>query len=195
MERTSVLGATGDPPSDAAGDEVLALSAATDRHAFEVLYLRHRRDLFRYVRARTTDEETATDIVSATFERALSAIDGYRSSGGGFRAWIFRIARNQVVDASRRRRTADRHAPTLLAWSTEQAGPEHDLLAEESINHLRDLVSRLPDAQREAILLRYAGGLTTREIAATMGRSEAAVQKLITRTLAALKETYGAIDG
>ena len=159
-----------------------------------MLYLRHRRDLFHYVRARTTDEETAADLVSATFERALNAIDGYRPSGGGFRAWIFRIARNQVVDASRRRRTADRHASTLQRWSTEQAGPEDDLLTEESINHLRDLVSRLPDAQREAVLLRYAGGLTTREIAATIGRSEAAVQKLITRTLASLKETYRAID-
>jgi RNA polymerase sigma factor (sigma-70 family) len=68
-------------------------------------------------------------------------------------------------------------------------------LTEESTNHLRELIRRLPDAQREAVLLRYAGGLTTREIAATIGRSEAAVQKLISRTLASLKETYRAIDG
>lgn len=195
MQPTSALRTGGDHPTDSSGDEALARSAATDRDAFEVLYLRHRRDLFRYVRARTPDDETAADIVSATFERALVGIGGYRSTGGGFRAWIFRIARNQVVDGSRRRRTAERHAPTLQRWSTEQAGPDDGVLTAEAIDQLRGLVRRLPDAQREAVLLRYAGGLTTREIAATLGRSEAAVQKLITRTLASLKESFRAIDG
>jgi RNA polymerase sigma-70 factor (ECF subfamily) len=51
-------------------------------------------------------------------------------------------------------------------------------------------VSKLPDAQREAIVLRYAGGLTTREIGATLGKSEAATQKMLSRALKALRETY-----
>ena len=194
LERSSVLAATSDVLADPTADEALALAAAADRQAFETLYLRHRLDLFRYARARTGDDESAADVVSATFERALAAISDYRSSGGGFRAWLFRIARNQVIDASRRRRTADRHAPSLQVVGAEQPSPEHDLLREESMAQLRGLVARLPDTQRDAVLLRYASGLTTHDIAVTLGRSDAAVQKLITRALASLKETYRAID-
>ncbi len=96
--------------------------------------------------------------------------------------------RNEVVDASRRRQTAARHAPSLRTIDATEAGPEGDVLRTETMAQLRALVDRLPDTQRDAILLRYAGGLPTREIALTLGRSEAATQKLITRALAALKE-------
>ena len=56
------------------------------------------------------------------------------------------------------------------------------------------MVQDLPDIQRDAILLRFASGLSAREIAATLGRSEAATQKLLQRALARLKESYRATD-
>lgn len=194
MQPSTVLSSTAELPADVASDEALAAVAATDRQAFETLYLRHRLELFRYARARTADDDTAADIVSTTFERALASIARYRPVGGGFRAWLFRIARNEVVDASRRRRTVARHAPALQAVDATAAGPEDGVLRTESMEHLRRLVARLPDTQRDAILLRYAGGLSTREIALTLGRSEGAAQKLITRALVALKEAYRATD-
>jgi DNA-directed RNA polymerase specialized sigma24 family protein len=55
---------------------------------------------------------------------------------------------------------------------------------------LRARVDRLPAVQRDAIVLRYAGGLTAREMAGTLGKSEAATQKLLSRALAALRESY-----
>jgi RNA polymerase sigma-70 factor (ECF subfamily) len=67
---------------------------------------------------------------------------------------------------------------------------EDDLVRKEQLAELRSRVSKLPDAQREAIVLRYAGGLTTREIGATLGKSEAATQKMLSRALKALRETY-----
>jgi RNA polymerase sigma-70 factor (ECF subfamily) len=67
---------------------------------------------------------------------------------------------------------------------------EDDLVRKEQLAELRSRVSKLPDTQREAIVLRYAGGLTAREIGATLGKSEAATQKLLSRALEALRETY-----
>lgn len=194
MQPTTVLSAIADPPADAESDEALAAVAPTDRRAFEALYVRHRLEVFRYAKARTGDDDLASELVSVTFERALGSIARYRPVGGGFRAWLFRIARNEVIDASRRRRTADRHAATVGLANRTEAGPEEDVVRAESLEQLRGLVTRLPDTQRDAILLRYAGGLTAREIGLALGRSEGATQKLITRALAALKEAYRATD-
>ncbi len=183
-----------EPAPDARPDGALAAAAATDREAFEQLYLRHRLGLFRYARARVDDDEAAADLVSLTFERALASIDRYRSVGGGFRAWLFRIARNEVIDASRRRATAARNEPNLRLIVAAAPDPAEEVIRAESLVLIRALVATLPDTQRDAVLLRYAGGLTAREIALTLGRSEAAVQKLITRALARLKEDYRAGD-
>jgi RNA polymerase sigma-70 factor (ECF subfamily) len=194
VQPSTVLSATPEVTADMESDDALAAVAATDRGAFETLYLRHRSELFRYARARTGDADAAADIVSTTFERALGSIGRYRPLGGGFRAWLFRIARNEVVDASRRRQTVARHAPAMQVAEATEAGPEDDLIRLEAMGQIRALVARLPDTQRDAVLLRYAGGLSTREIALTLGRSEGATQKLITRALAALKEAYRATD-
>jgi RNA polymerase sigma-70 factor (ECF subfamily) len=60
-------------------------------------------------------------------------------------------------------------------------------MAQQSTEVL-DLVARLPDDQRDALLLRYAGGLTSREIGIVIGKRESAVQKQIERGLATLRE-------
>lgn len=194
MQPSTVLIAPAKLPADSESDEALAVIAVADRRAFETLYLRHRLQLFRYARARTGDDDVAADLVSLTFERALGSIGQYRPMGGGFRAWLFRIARNEIVDASRRRRTVARHVRATPVAEVVQAGPEDDVLRAESFEEIRGLVARLPDPQRDAILLRFAGGLSAREIGLTLGRSEGATQKLITRALAVLKEAYRATD-
>ena len=55
---------------------------------------------------------------------------------------------------------------------------------------LRSLVEGLPSAQQDAIHLRFAAGLTAREIGGVLGTTEAAAQKLVERGLRALKEAY-----
>ncbi len=64
------------------------------------------------------------------------------------------------------------------------------LLQDESDRLLAGRVAALPAAQREAIVLRFAAGLSAREIGAVLGRSEAAAHKLVSRALQALKEVY-----
>ena len=176
-------------PDDARPDDAVIAAARADPAAFRLLYERHWTSVYRYLRARTGRDDDAADLAATTFERALVGLRGYRSEPSGFRAWLLRIARNAAIDASRRNR------PSVLIETAEvselsEPGPEGRVLAAERSRELRALVAGLPDAQRDAVVLRYAGGLAAREIGSVIGKSEAATQKLLTRALARLKESY-----
>jgi RNA polymerase sigma-70 factor (ECF subfamily) len=168
-------------------DEELALAARSDPAAFGSLYQRHRLAVFRYLRTRTTSEDDAAELTAVTFERALAAMPRYRSSGGGVIAWLLRIARNAAIDTARRGPTVPLDAD-LAAPSS--GGPEAQAIDQERLAGLTAALERLPAVQREALALRYAAGLTAREIGEVLGKTEQATQKLITRGLATLREDY-----
>jgi RNA polymerase sigma-70 factor (ECF subfamily) len=167
-------------------EDDLALAAQNDGAAFVPLYMRHRSAVYRYLRTRTTNGDDAADLTALTFERAFVAISRYRPGGAGVRAWLFGIARNASIDHGRRRLAVP--PPDRPPDSAE--GPEARLVADEAAAELRQRVAALPADQREAIVLRFAAGLTAREIGAVLGKTEAASQKLVSRGLAALKEAY-----
>ena len=169
-------------------DEELALEARSDPRAFGVLYQRHRLAVFRYLRTRTASEDDAAELTAIAFERALRAMPRYRSSGGGVLAWLLRIARNAAVDAGRRTSTVP--MPTDLTDERASGSPETVVLDAERHAALAEAVNRLPDVQREALALRYAAGLTAREIGTVIGKSEQATQKLLSRAIVALREEY-----
>jgi RNA polymerase sigma-70 factor (ECF subfamily) len=171
--------------------EGAALRAASDPSAFAEVYVMHRDAVFRYLRARVQDEDEALDLTADTFERALGSISRYAPRGGGIRAWLFRIARNTAVDHARRRRLRIPFWPMATdVRASENDEPESSALAAHEHHRLRLLLADLPDIQRDAIALRYGAGLTAREIAVVIGKSEEATQKLMSRALRRLKETY-----
>ena len=171
-------------------DEDLVLAAETeperlDPSAFGLLYQKHRLAVYRYLRARTRSDADALDLAADTFERAYANLGRFRRRDGGVQAWLMRIARNAAIDAHRRRK------PTIELAGAEvhlnRIATDADRL-EHARSELLDLVRRLPGDQQDALLLRYAGGLTAREIGVVIGKRESAVQKQIERGLAALRE-------
>lgn len=194
LDATSLAGTVEEesgPQRALAEDERLALGARSNATAFATLYGRHRDSVFRYLRARCTNDDDALDLTAVTFERALVAIPKYRPLGGGFAAWLLRIARNAAIDHSRRQRVRPAAALAEAERQPARDDPEAAAIAADEDRHLRALVRALPEAQRDALALRYSAGLTARQIGAVIGKSEEATQKLITRALADLKEAYG----
>jgi RNA polymerase sigma-70 factor (ECF subfamily) len=156
--------------------------------SFEELYDRHRLDIYRYLRAWGSSADEAADLTASTFERAYRALSTSRPPDAS-RAWLVRIARNLAIDSARRRDVASRG---LRFWPRNEVAPDPaDLLVRDETDRLlAERVRRLPAAQREAIVLRFAGALTAREIGEVLGRSEAAAHKLVNRALTALREAY-----
>ena len=167
-------------------DDGLAVAARTDNGAFEQLYVRHRNAVYSYLRTRTTDGDDAADLTALTFERAYVGIGRYRPGGAGVRAWLLGIARNAAIDHGRRRLAA----PPPDRPPDPDEGPEARIVADETASEVRRHVAALPADQRDAIVLRFAAGLSATQIGAVLGKSEAASQKLVSRGLAALKEAY-----
>jgi RNA polymerase sigma-70 factor (ECF subfamily) len=164
-------------------DADLARAATEDRAAFAAIYERHRTPVYRYLRARTATDADAHDLTATTFERAMGAIHRFQPVGGGMVAWLIRIARNAHSDALRQQH---RRGTEVASDAAEPAiGPADDAVV------LRSLIDGLTSAQRDAIQLRFAAGLTAREIGGVLGISEAAAQKQVERGLLALKEAYG----
>ena len=187
MDFTPVLAAPLEA-RDVAEDDRLAIDARRDPAAFASLYERHVERIFQYLRARGAPEELAADLTATTFERALVHIDRYRPGPAGFAPWLLRIARNAYIDAGRRSR------PTVYLVEADHlaAGgpsPEDAALASEERRWLIALLAELPDIQRDALALRFAVGLSSREIGDVIGKSEGATKKLLTRALAALRES------
>jgi RNA polymerase sigma-70 factor (ECF subfamily) len=173
-------------------DAELVAAAQQSSESFSLLYERYLPRVYRYLSARVAAEDAA-DLMQAVFLKAFDALPGFKGKAGStsFAAWLFRIARNAVIDAHRRRRPAtglDVTQVTGVVSSVE--GPESAVLRSERLQRLRLLVAGLDPAKRDLLALRFAAGLSSREIGGLVGKNEAAVKKQLSRIIAQLKESY-----
>jgi RNA polymerase sigma-70 factor (ECF subfamily) len=171
----------------AESDEVeLVRRAAVDADALAALYQRYFARVYRFLRVRCSNADETADLTQQVFLRMAEALPRYRERGVPFAAWLFRIARNAAIDHARRHRVT-------VPWDslTDAAAPddvEAWVLDRETRAHLGALLAELPSDERELLSLRFAAGLSSREIAVVVGGTEAAVMKRLTRTIQRLKE-------
>jgi RNA polymerase sigma-70 factor (ECF subfamily) len=169
---------------DAADPDLEAVRAAqADRAAFAALYRRYLDRVYGYCFYLLGDHHDAEDATERTFLAALAAIDGFREQGATFRAWLFRIAHNQLANALRGR---GRTGTTPLDAVPEPSGgedPAHAADRADEARRVRRALAELPEERRQVLVLRFVDGLTAREIGAVLGRSEGAVRVLQHRAL------------
>jgi RNA polymerase sigma-70 factor, ECF subfamily len=176
-------------PSDA--DETALVRAALDRpELFGALYQRHVDAIYRYLQLRAGLDEAA-DLTQQVFLKAFTGLPKYQPKGVPFSAWLFRIARNVATDHHRlSHHKPDELLPDIMPGGT--AGlPEEAALQMEQKVRLRSLLRELDSEKRELLALRFAAGLSSREIGAVIGKNEAAVKRQLSRILRTLKEQYG----
>jgi RNA polymerase sigma-70 factor, ECF subfamily len=154
-----------------------------DRAAIRFLYLRYAGNVYGYARSIVRNDHDAEDVVQQVFTRMLTAIQNYEQRSVPFSAWLLRITHNMAIDYLRRR--------TPICEEPEKAVVEEPRMdsfeAGQLRDALRDALSELPELQREIVVLRHLGGLSPREIADRLGRSEDSVHGLHHRARRALK--------
>jgi len=168
-------------------------AAQRDPSAFAALYRRYLDAVYSYAFYQLGDHHDAEDATARTFMAALRAIGSFRNEGASFRAWLFRIAHNTVANAHRTR--ARQRTEPMDAMPNEPPAPDADpagvALRAEEARRIRAAVAGLPDDRRQVVLLRFADGLSAREIGDVLDRSEGAVRVLLHR---ALKDLAGQLN-
>jgi RNA polymerase sigma-70 factor (ECF subfamily) len=171
------------------GEEaMLVAQAKQDRRAFAVLYERHVAVVFGYCYHRLGSREAAEDATSLIFTRALAALPSHSSSS--FRGWLFGIAHHVVADVHRGKH---REVPLDVAstvWDPAPS-PERTALDGEAHRALTAALARLSPQQRQVVELRLAG-LTSAEIAETLGCSRGAVDVAQHRAVLRLRRLLSA---
>jgi RNA polymerase sigma-70 factor (ECF subfamily) len=169
------------PDIDTRDAELLA-AALQDRTAFALLYHRYIASVFDYCRRRL-DEHDAEDATSHIFMQALGKLETCR--GPSFRAWLFTIAHNVVIDQLRKRKPTVVLDDSFELRSNERS-PEDHALDTDCNQRLEQAIRALPPDQRAAVELRLAG-LTGIECALVLGKSPEATRMLQHRAFVTLR--------
>lgn len=173
-------------------DELMECVAKGDEEAARLLVQRWECAVFAFLERMVRSREDAQDLGQETFVRVCREARRYKPSGR-FRSWLFRIAGNLARDSLRRKRIISwvSFSPGLHDRSTSNEGPDVDVERDETRMTVRHALEKLPDRQRQAVLLRAYQEFSYREIAAAMKVTVPAVESLLQRGVAALRKELG----
>lgn len=160
---------------------------AGDGGAFGELYEQFAPEIFRYLlRHLNGRREAAEDLTEEVFLKVLERLGSYQFRGLPFSAWLYRIARNHMIDHLRAR---PRQVVTSLDLAPEIPEKRAEQVIDRSLDRheLAYALERLTSDQRHVVTLRFLDGFTTAETAEIMGKTEDAVKKLQARGLVQLR--------
>jgi RNA polymerase sigma-70 factor (ECF subfamily) len=180
------------PAAEAANDHILRewelvqRAQALEESALADLYSTYYPRVYNYGYLQLGDIQAAEDLASEVMLKVLESIKNYRFRGPPFSAWVFRIARNRLIDLHRRRK---RRGEVDLTQPLAAVQISPDVLAERALDRgqLHLALKYLTDEQRQVIVLKFIEGFDNASIARVLRRSEGAVKSLQHRALNSLR--------
>lgn len=151
---------------NASDESLMKRYGSGDMAAFEILYERYRGPLYRFYLRHVSEPATANDLYQGCWEKVINFRERYRDSAP-FKAWLFRIAHNHLVDhwrASRPTGVLDEESP-----DSGTIDPSDVVADQERGARLRAALDQLPPEQREVVVLKLEAGLSVEEIGKITG--------------------------
>lgn len=155
-----------------------------DLSAFGELYDAYVQKIYNFVFYKTMHKETAEDLTSLVFTKALNGIAGFKE--GSVSAWLYRIARNTVTDHYR---TAKQTVDIADVWDLDngqELDTEYDI--KQQLAEVKEYLQTLKPEQRDIVIMRVWQGMSYAEIAETLGKTEGACKVAFMRTIRAMKK-------
>ncbi|PIQ67850.1 hypothetical protein COY25_03150 [Candidatus Uhrbacteria bacterium CG_4_10_14_0_2_um_filter_41_7] len=172
-------------------EEELVERARVNDEAFGVLYEFYFKKIYGYTAKRVGHCQTTEDLVSQTFMKAFTKLDTYKKGTGSFKAWLYRIATNTIIDHYRKKgRRIEVDIEEIHHLESGELAPE--LLTDRSIENvkIREVLSRLKEKEQEIIQLKFFGELSNDEIANVLQISGNNAGVKVHRALTRFKEEY-----
>ncbi|NUN99214.1 MAG: sigma-70 family RNA polymerase sigma factor [Saprospiraceae bacterium] len=158
---------------------------AGDAEAITDLYNHYKPAIYRYLYHRSSSIQEAEELTTEVFIRVIENLPRYKGNGIPFQAWLFRVARNLVIDHYRRlnaRQELEIHENIVGSTDDPEVLVERILDAER----LREALKRLTPDQSDVIILRFLSGMPISEVAQVLNKSLGAVKMLQSRALESL---------
>lgn len=167
-------------------NRIVRASQAGDREAFGKLYDLFYKKIYFFIYYRSYHKETAEDIASLTFLKSLESIGTFDPDKGAFSTWIYRIARNCLIDHYR---TKLKSVDIEDVWDIPgDADIELDMQNRENWEKLKPYLTGLSSDERNIVFMRVWDDMPYKEIAKVMNKSESACKMAFARSLAYLRE-------
>jgi RNA polymerase sigma-70 factor (ECF subfamily) len=166
--------------------ELVARVLAGDQERYAVLVQRHQAMLYRHALGMVASPDAAADLVQDSFVKGYTSLRSCNDPSR-FGAWIYRILRNRCLDylKDHRRRTVPLEEGAVMLTSRDD--PEVDLARDETRRAVTAALATLPEAQREAFLLKHVDGLSYEEMAERLDASVSALKMRVMRAREALQ--------
>ena len=191
MKNAGATAASDRPSSEL---ELIQRAVSGDPDAFAALYDFYVEQIYRFVLFRVGDEQTAEDLTSQVFLKAWDNLSSYQIRGLPFKAWLFRIARNSVIDYYRTYKETMPLEPSALTKPDPAAEVSDQVEQQLQAEELRLALQQLTEDQRQVLTLRFIEGLSTEEVANVLGKRQGAIRALQMRGLQALAEIIETSD-
>jgi RNA polymerase sigma-70 factor (ECF subfamily) len=169
-------------------EELVEKAAGGNLEAFGELYGIYLDPIYRYVFYQVKDKMTAEDVTEEVFVKAWKVIGSCKGKGKTFQAWLYRIAHNHLIDTLRSMQK------TISIEKKNVAGisdPRLEVEAKLEHKELLEMISCLPENQKQVIILKFIEGMENREISTIMGKREGAIRVLQMRALSTLRQRLG----
>ena len=168
-------------------EELIRRAQEFDQEALGWLYELFYPKVYNYAYLQLGDVQQAEDLASEVLLRVLESLKGYRFRGVPLTAWVFRIARNYLIDLHRRRQ---RRPQVGLYEGIPSAEDSPHAVAERTVaqDERRLALTGLTEEQRQVIILKFVEDMDNASVARVMGRSQGAVKSLQHRALASLRK-------
>ena len=172
------------PPECYDDAELIAQFQNGDTAVFDTLFTRYQKRTYRLVQRFVSNHEDALDLTQDAFIRAYQGLADFKSQCQ-FYSWLYRITVNLCIDFLRKKARsevmlyesdASEEIPMANVPDLRSESPSKALENKELRAQLRKAIRRLPPKQRRVFILRHWDGLSLKDIAATVGRSDGTVK-------------------
>ncbi len=173
---------------DSTIDHIVARCKAADRSALGELYDALVARVYRFVYFRVTSREDAEDLTEQIFVRIFEHIGQFDERGIPFEAWVFRIARNMIIDFYREHKVAVVPLEEALHVPDPGTSPEEQTVTALQMEDVRSAIPKLPETYGEIIVLKFIEELDNEEISRILEKPVSHVRVLQSRAIQKLKE-------
>lgn len=165
---------------------LIAICQRGDKEAFGILYDKYVKKIYNFIYYKTYHKETAEDITSIVFTKALENIKNFDIEKGFFSAWLYKIARNSLIDHYRKYRN-ESNIDDILDLSSP-----HDLKKEVErslgLGKIEAYLKNLSSIQRDIIRLRIWEDMSYKEISQILDKTEDSCKMAFSRAIKKLRD-------